>query len=80
VYRWAQRHRESRIALATQVWLSLNVFNLLRSGTGIVAPLVTFVVISSLVLAASWLSMTISRGAVVGDRRLVTNGEGPDFH
>jgi hypothetical protein len=79
VYRWAQRHRDSRIALATQVWLSLNVFNLLRSGTGIVAPLVAFVVISSLVLAASWLSTTISRGAVVGERRLATNGEGPDF-
>jgi hypothetical protein len=79
VYRWAQRHRGSRIALAAQVWLSLNVFNLLRSGTGVVAPLVTFVVISSLVLAGSWLWITISRGAVVRDRRLATNGEGPDF-
>jgi WzyE protein len=78
VYRWAQRHRESRIAIAAQVWLSLNVFNLLRSGTGIVAPLVTFMAISSLVLVTSWLAVTISRGAV--DRgRLATGGDGTDF-
>ena len=71
VYRWAQTHRGSRIALALNVWLSLNVFNLLRSGTGIVSPLVTFTVMSTVVLVTSKLAVTIARRAALTEDQLI---------
>ena len=71
VYRWAQTHRGSRVALALNVWLSLNVFNLLRSGTGIVSPLVTFTVMSTVVLVTSKLAVTIARRAALTEDQLI---------
>jgi hypothetical protein len=77
VYRWTQKHRRSPLALAVYVWLCLNVFNLLRSGTGIVSPLVIFTVVSTGVLIVSGLAMAVVRGAVVrGERPLAIGGGG----
>jgi hypothetical protein len=64
VYRWAHRRRRSPIALAAYVWMSLNIFNLLRSGTGVVAPLMTFIGVSVVVVVVARLASTVVRGAV----------------
>jgi hypothetical protein len=77
VCRWTQTHRRSRLAIAVYAWLCLNIFNLLRSGTGIVSPLMVFTAMSALTLVASRIAATVSRGAcrpapslaVIGDRR-----------
>jgi WzyE protein len=63
VYRWTQTHRGSRLSLAVYTWLCLNVFNLLRSGTGIVSPMVIFTTISAVVLVTSQLAAAVARRA-----------------
>jgi hypothetical protein len=64
VYRLAHRHLDSPVAVAAYVWMSLNIFNLLRSGTGVVAPLLTFTGVSVTVLVVARLAATVVRGAV----------------
>src|SRR5437870_6193169 len=79
VYRSTVRHPGSRLSLAVQAWLCLNVFNLLRSGTGIVSPLLVFTTISTVVLVVSRLAASvIHRAAVAEDRPLVIGGEGAE--
>ena len=79
VYRSTVRHPGSRLSLAVQAWLCLNVFNLLRSGTGIVSPLLVFTTISTVVLVVSQLAASVIHGAAVAeDRPLVIGGEGAE--
>ena len=64
VYRIAHRHLHSPVAVAAYVWMSLNIFNLLRSGTGVVAPLLTFTGVSVVVVVVARLAAMVVRGAV----------------
>lgn len=63
LYRKAHRRRASAMATVAYVWLALNVFNLLRSGTGIVSQLVLTLIVGwllmqlrSQILSAAWSS------------------------
>jgi hypothetical protein len=76
VYRWTQTHRGSRISLALYAWLCLNVFNLLRSGTGIVSPLVTFTVMSTVALVTSSVMAAIARRAAITEDHSLVTGAG----
>ena len=50
VYRWAHQPNAPRLVTMIYVWLVLNTFNLLRSGTGLIGALITFIFAASIVL------------------------------
>lgn len=49
-YSYAHRRNRSVLSVLAYSWLALNVFNLLRSGTGIISPFIVFLLIASIVL------------------------------
>ncbi len=57
-YNYAHKEKSSRISVVLYLWLTLNIFNLLRSGTGIIAP---FLVVSGVAL------IVLKVGGILGD-------------
>jgi oligosaccharide repeat unit polymerase len=74
IYRYAHRTDHSLLPVLAYSWLSINVFNLLRSGTGIISPLIVFLLNAFIVLGGWQFAKRVLAAAV----KPVGEGAEPD--
>jgi len=75
-YQRAHRKESSPLSIVLYIWLILNVFNVLRSGTGIISPFIVFASVAGIVIFCSRILKGMGTAAGTPTTPLVTNQVG----